>query len=161
MEICIGRYNVLIDDFDKESVEKIKWYVATIKKDGLVYFSHPRKIKIDGRYVSKELRLHRYIMGCKSCDGMIIDHINGNTLDNRRENLRVCNHSDSQKNRKIQSNNRSGHKGVTWSKKQNKWIAQIQDNHKKIHLGSFDDLEEAALAYKEKAKELFGEFVRS
>ena len=88
----------------------------------------------------------------------IVDHINGNTLDNRESNLRVCTHSDNCKNRKMHSNNKTGFKGV--SLKDGKYVAQIQfkGNHK--HLGLFDTAIEATIAYNEKAKTIFGQFAR-
>jgi len=86
-----------------------------------------------------------------------IDHINGNSLDNRLINLRECSHKENHGNRK-KEDNVSGFKGV--SPKDKKWQARICHNYKRIYLGLFETAEEAAKAYDAKARELFGRFAR-
>jgi hypothetical protein len=86
------------------------------------------------------------------------DHINGDTLDNRRKNLRPATRLQSAKNHRIQKNNTSGCKGV--NKHGNRWRARIGFNGKKLHIGVFDTKAAAEAAYEAKAVELFGEFVR-
>jgi hypothetical protein len=107
----------------------------------------------------KVVRMHRIIVNAP--EGMVIDHINGNSLDNRRENLRVCTHAQNIHNQKMNAKNTSGYKGVVWNKVYKKWYARIKINRKFKHIGVFDDAEEAAHAYDEKAIELFGEFART
>ena len=87
-----------------------------------------------------------------------IDHINGDPLDNRIENLREATIQQNGCNRGKNKNNSSGYKGVTWHKANKKWLAQIMHNGKNIYLGCFDLLEDAAEAYQAKAKELHGEY---
>jgi hypothetical protein len=87
-----------------------------------------------------------------------IDHINGDRSDNRISNLRMATNAQNQCNTKISSRNKSGYRGVFWVKVRKKWLAKIGLNKKKIHLGYFNNKEEAALAYNKKALELFGEF---
>jgi len=100
------------------------------------------------------LLLHRIILNAPK--DMQVDHINGNRLDNRRENLRLCTHQQNCMNRKPVT---PGYKGVSWAK--GKWRAQIRYQGYTHYLGNnFDAPEEAAQAYDEKAKELFGEFAR-
>lgn len=89
-----------------------------------------------------------------------IDHKNGNSLDDRIENLRLATGTQNAANSKLRVNNTSGYKGVTWSKKREKWIAQLQISGKGIYLGQFDDPAIAHSAYMKKAKEVFGEFAR-
>jgi len=89
-----------------------------------------------------------------------IDHIDGNKQNNNPSNLRIATNQDNQRNVKIQRNNTSGFKGVTYEKNRNKWKASIYDGTRKINLGRFKSPEEAHLAYKNKAIELFGEFAR-
>tara|TARA_R110000764_G_scaffold28636_7_gene67423 strand:- start:1849 stop:2334 length:486 start_codon:yes stop_codon:yes gene_type:complete len=101
--------------------------------------------------------LHRVIM--EAPDGMDVDHIDGNTLNNRKSNLRVCSHHENLMNRKKHKNNKSGVKGVSWYKNLNKWHAQIQCD-KKIHLGYYDDFDEAVKVRKEAEEKYFGEFNR-
>lgn len=89
--------------------------------------------------------LHRIIMSAGK--GVIIDHINGNKLDNRKCNLRICTKSQNGMNRPKQVNNTSGYKGVTWDKTNNKWTAQIMVNQKSIKIGRFSNIIDAAKAY--------------
>jgi len=87
-----------------------------------------------------------------------IDHINGDSLDNRLVNLRDCTHKENHGNRKKEINV-SGFKGV--SPIGNKWQARICHNYNRIYLGLFPTVEEAAFVYDLKAKELFGEYART
>lgn len=102
--------------------------------------------------------MHRLLM--TSPTGTMVDHINGNGLDNRKENLRVVTNSQNLMNRGKNKNNTSGYKGVLWDKVRNKWIALIGFNNKNIYLGRFFTKNEAAFAYNAKAEELFGEFAQ-
>lgn len=101
-------------------------------------------------------RLHRYLMDCP--DGLVIDHINHNPLDNRRNNLRICTQQENDFNKSIQSNNTSGIPGVYFVKNRNKWQAQIKINRKNIFLGYFKTKEEAAEARRQAEIEYFGEY---
>ena len=92
--------------------------------------------------------------------GMVIDHINHNGLDNRRENLRICTNAENQRNRGKQKNNTSGYKGVDWRKDHKKWRARINKDNKTIHIGYYNIIEEAARAYDAKAKELHGKYAQ-
>lgn len=87
-----------------------------------------------------------------------VDHINHIRTDNRIENLRMVTNQQNQMNRIKQVNNTSGYKGITFDKKRRKWHAQIKHNQKCIHIGYFNDIEEAREAYNKKARELFGEY---
>lgn len=102
--------------------------------------------------------MHREIM--KPPKGMDTDHINGNGLDNRRCNLRVCNKSQNMMNRGKTKENTSGYKGVAWDKRAKKWKAHIRINSKLIYLGLFITKEEAALVYNKASKEYFGEYAK-
>ena len=88
-----------------------------------------------------------------------IDHCVGNKLNNSLENLRWCTESQNMHNRTINSNNTSGIKGVHYQNKTNKWRATIMLNNIRIHIGLFETKDEAELARKIKAKELFGSFL--
>ena len=88
----------------------------------------------------------------------IIDHINHNVLDNRKNNLRICTQNDNAKNKSKQINNTSGVTGVSWYKRYEKWRVRIQANNKDILIGYFDDKEEAIKARKEAEIKYFGEF---
>ena len=90
----------------------------------------------------------------------LIDHINGNTLDNRIENLRAATVHENGYNSKIASNNTSGSKGVVWSKKSNKWFVRVSHNKKRITVGYFEDLSDAQSAAQNAREKFNGEFAR-
>jgi hypothetical protein len=97
-------------------------------------------------------------MGARS--GEQVDHINGDTLDNRIRNLRICSCAENLRNRGITKNNSSGFKGMSWHKECRRWQARIKYLGRDLHIGLFDDLFEAARAYDKKAAEIFGKFAR-
>jgi hypothetical protein len=111
------------------------------------------KSTINGKVVA----LHHVIIGVIP-SGMEVDHRNTNTLDNRRSNLRFATKSQNAANRPKPISNTSGYKGVSWDKRCKKWYTAIQYEGNGYFLGRFDDKLNAAMAYNEKAKELFGEF---
>jgi len=94
----------------------------------------------------------------KANSGEVVDHINHNLLDNRRQNLRICTPSENKRNRVLAKNNSSGYKGVNWSKGANKWRTQISINGKQKHLGLFNNILLAAEAYDSAAQKYYGEF---
>jgi len=106
--------------------------------------------------------MHREILGLCYQDGKIGDHKrSGDTLDNRRNNLRVTNMSGNAKNARIRDDNTSGHKGVRLHVPNGKWMARIQFNGKRISLGYFVNKDDAGRAYRDAAKEYHGEFART
>jgi hypothetical protein len=114
-------------------------------------------IKKDGRWTTKAM--HRVIAGAG--DRETVDHINRNTLDNQKSNLRIVTRSQSSMNRKNNfSNSQSGFRGVVPVKRKNceRWLAQIRLEGKLIYIGIFPSKTEAAKAYNSKALELFGTF---
>jgi len=104
------------------------------------------------------LVLERAIRGRSLQRNEYTDHVNGNKLDNRRENLRLATPEQNAHNRGPQTNNTSGMKGVYWHKKAGKWAAYITINKRYQYLGLHTSLNEAAKAYNEAAIEFFGEF---
>jgi hypothetical protein len=88
-----------------------------------------------------------------------LDHINGDTSDNRIENLREANSSENMMNRRIFSNNKSGYKGVSWSKFHGKWFVYVDVNKVRKNYGYYDDLEIAALLASEVRDLHHGNFV--
>jgi hypothetical protein len=107
----------------------------------------------------KKIYMHRLIANVPS--GLMVDHINDDSLDNRRENLRVCTNAQNLVNTGKPKSNTSGFKGVSWSKFAKKYQAYISKNGKRFHLGYFDDNTTAALAYDYAAIELHGPFAKT
>lgn len=125
------------------------------------YFSHfdskSKKWYVHRKEKGKTKSLHRDILQPNSTQ--LVDHINGNTLDNRKSNLRLCTKSENNFNVTTnRKNNTSGYKGVSWNKQQNKWKAYIQYNKKNIFLGYFLLASEAAKVYNKAAVKYHGNF---
>lgn len=107
---------------------------------------------------AKPVHLHQFIM---NANGKIVDHENHDTLDDRKENLRVIADSNNSRNRKSRnSNNKSGYRNVCWSNSENKWIVQLQINKKNTCLGKFeyDELDKAGQFAEEMRQKYYGEF---
>ena len=100
----------------------------------------------------KTRHMHKFIM--PHVDKMVVDHANGDGLDNRKSNLRYCTISENAFNQKVRSDNKSGFKGVYFSSTYKKWTSEIYVNKKKIHLGRYNTKDEAAKAYKKASLEL-------
>lgn len=90
----------------------------------------------------------------------VIDHRDGDALNNRWANLRLADKSLNAANMRTPKSNTSGRKGVTWLRREKKWLAQIKVNGRRRALGYFDDKDEAAAAYENAARASFGEFAR-
>ena|ERR1035438_1753177 len=140
---------VLVDDEDVERIAALTVYIGT---NGYAYFS------IWSNGASRPDTLHSFIMG-GARKGFHIDHINGDKLDNRKENLRFTSPSRNQVNRhKLNKNSGSGVRGVTKrSSGPNPFIAQIMVNRRMKYLGSFPTLESARIARKSAELSLYGE----
>ena len=105
---------------------------------------------------SKGILLHRLIMN--PGDDMVVDHINHDKLDNRKDNLRICSTRQNTMNQGISKNNTSGITGIGWDKSSNKWIAYIKVNYRQITLGRFTNLDDAIQARMDAEIEYFGEY---
>jgi hypothetical protein len=110
----------------------------------------------------KAVLIHRLVaalyFGIDAIKDKEIDHINGNKLDNRISNLRICTRTENMRNKGKQNNNTSGFKGVVYLKRDKKWRAQIKVNNKLKYLGQFENKIDAALEYDKAAKLYFKEF---
>lgn len=138
----------IVDDDMYEFLSQWKWRSAKDKNTWYAVRSIARKT----------IGMHRVITNASP--GQLVDHWNGDGLYNVRQNLRVCTDGQNRANRRIQKNNKSGFKGVCWSKDKKKFHAYITSGNI-IHLGYFNDPEAAARAYDAKARELHGEFART
>jgi hypothetical protein len=106
----------------------------------------------------EEVRLHRLIAGAQ--EGMDVDHINGDGLDNRKANLRVCTHQENMANQPKREGGSSSFKGVCWDESKGKWAAKLTVNGETKNLGRFDSEADAAMAYDREASKCFGAFAR-
>jgi hypothetical protein len=139
----------IVDDEDFEYLSQWKWYANFHKKYGKYY----ARANIGN---GKKVQLHRLIVKCPK--GFEVDHINHNTLDNTKGNLRIVTKSQNQMNATINSVNKVGMKGVTF--RRGKYHVTITKNKKRIYLGKFENANQAGSVYDIYAKELFGEFAK-
>jgi len=131
-------------DADMAHLNDVQWHV-----------NHQYAVRTDN--VNKSvIRMHRAIMGINDSN-VFVDHINGDTLDNRRCNLRLCSPDENSRNQRKQEMKTSQFKGVSLHKNGN-WIAQIAVSKTKIYLGCFPTQEQAAHAYDVASKHYFGQF---
>lgn len=148
---------VLVDDEDYPLLSRHTWY---IRSASVTNFYPATTLLVRDTGLRKLIAMHHMIMGVG-----LIDHINGNKLDNRKENLRHATYSQNGANTKKPRSNRgkiptSKYKGVSRSRTEGKWIAQIGKDDARYCLGRFNDEKEAARAYNAKALELYGEFAK-
>lgn len=143
--------SAIVDDADYEDIASYRWVVN--------YYGYAvRSAHKDAGYGATKL-MHRHVMN--PTKDQLIDHINGNRLDNRRSNLRIATYSENQRNRGKQNNNTSGFKGVVLLKdhsRRKKWAAQIKANGKQIRIGYYHTPEEASQEYIEASNKHYGEF---
>lgn len=141
------KFTVLYDEEDTELLAQYTWHIT----HGYAATNGRRP---DGsRFM---LSIHRRIM--EPPDGMQVDHRNGDKLDNRKANLRICTSAENTRNQNVSKANSSGFKGVYWSRNAKKFAAQIQFNGRLKYLGLFQTALEAARAYNKVATISFGEF---
>jgi hypothetical protein len=139
----------LVDEEDFERLIKFRWCLTN---------RYPSRRVVTGHKKSRIQYLHRFLMGNPTV--LQIDHRNGNKLDNRKENLRLATNTQNNWNKGKTSRNTSGVAGVSWFKQTRKWHAQIRVGGKRLHLGYFSSLDEAAQARNRVAKEKHGEFFK-
>lgn len=141
-------YKILVDEIDFNRVKNFTWGITHSGNNVYAKFTMhlPNNKKTS-------IAMHRLIMSFPN--GFLIDHINGNGLDNRRENLRLCNSQQNSFNRKPYRW-KTLPKGV--SKKLNRFISRITINKTTINIGSYKTIEEAKDAYNLKANDIFKEY---
>lgn len=145
-----GKYAV-VDDGDFEWLTQWKWFFAK---------GYANRTGSKGRkYRGKDIPMHRQILDAP--DGLQVDHINGDTLDNRRRNLRLVTSAQNHWNQAPVRGITSKYKGVSWDKPRHKWTAHITCHYEQKNIGRFCSEEEAARAYDQEARRLFGEFART
>jgi hypothetical protein len=160
---------VIVDDFaeiylyDKNQNIVGKTKIDTDDVDKCKNYKFFLKISKGGKqYVQQRIgRMHlsHIVTGFVKQKGYEIDHINGDSLDNRKENLRIVTHQHNMMNQRVlPSNNTSGEIGVTWNKRVGRWDAQLKLNGKHIYLGTYDNIEDAIAARKNGEIKYFGEY---
>lgn len=141
MIIKILNYKVKIDKEDYDKIKGISWFIQyPSKRNNKPYVRG--NIHKNNKVI--KCRLHRFILGLNSYNNDPVDHINGDTLDNRKINLRIVNSSENSLNRtSLNSNNTSGYHGVSYDKTNNCYRAYVQINKKRKFLGTFKTDKEA------------------
>lgn len=143
---CYDGQSFMIDIDDYSVAKDYTWHIDP---------NHYAISKINGRVI----KLHRLIMGVVDCPDVEIDHINRNTIDNRKCNLRIADRSLNCYNQRLSKYNTSGHSGVYKSKNYDKWCVQISHQGKRYYLGSYATLEDAIAVRKQSELELFNELL--
>lgn len=135
-------FKILLDDEDYEWAKSYSWH-----------FVNDRPAARIGR---KYIGIHRLIMGVKTGEDVIVDHIDGNPLNNQKSNLRICNRFENQQNRKTNKNNTLP-KGIRLLPS-GKYNVRVQTYNKRVIVGTFDTLEKAVEERNRVAKQLHGPF---
>lgn len=133
--------------FDIEDYEQIKKYNWTSNADGYA----------DSTYKRKHIPMHRLVMKCND-ETLVVDHINHNIKDNRKNNLRIVTPQQNAMNRVIYSNNTSGVTGVSWNERDQLWVSYITYKYKTIRLGCYVNFNDAVKARKKAEEKYFGEY---
>ncbi len=152
IQLTQGKVAVVDDDLFNY-LNQFKWYANNL--NGKFYAVRRFMVKKGKQSV---ILMHRDIM--KPNKGFVIDHIDGDTLNNSINNLRICKHEENLRNQKINKNNKSGFKGVYFCKQRNKFRAEIKKDRQKYFLGLFIDPKDAASAYNKAAIKFHGEFAK-
>jgi len=138
----IVRAKIDLDDYEKFKTFPYSFYVQNYSGSYYIYSNH----YVNGK--RKHISLHRLILGDPK--GLVVDHINGDTLDNRKSNLRAVTQAANTQNRnRAKRNSSSGVRGVYFSKQIKRWVATVDVDRKRIQVGCFKELADAEIAVKE------------
>lgn len=138
----------LVDDEDFEYLNQFNW---NAKKDCNTFYAVRSQSK------NQQIRMHRVLLGVTD-KSIVVDHIDGNGLNNQKSNLRKATNSQNIRNRRPKRNSSSKYLGVCWRKHLGKWDAQIEIGGVSKYLGSFTNENDAAIAYNKAALAAWGEF---
>lgn len=144
-------YVAYVDDCDAILVSPYKWTLL---------ISQTTKAYATASINGERILLHRFLLGLVKYDPRQVDHKDNNGLNCVRDNMRICTRTQNTANTGLRSNNKTGYKGVVFNKNGTAYKAQVQLEGTKINLGMYTDPIEAALAYDDAAKKLFGEFAK-
>lgn len=149
----------IVDDEDFEYLSNNFKWIACKKRDAWYVKAHLHsKYYGEANNKSRHVYMHRILLNAKNNEQ--VDHINGDGLDNRRENLRICDNAQNHWNVGKQKNNKSGFKGVSFCKLTNSWKVRIHIRNKEKWLGRYKDINEAVKIYNEAVMKYYGEFGR-
>ena len=151
-----GIFNIKIDKEDYEKIRIYPWAISKVRMTSGIYLYYASSCAANKIYGTG--LLHRIVMNAPLDKD--VDHINGDTCDDRKFNLRFCVQEQNSRNSRTRTNNKSGHKGVCWDKSCNKWMAYIMSNYTHHTLGYFDDINDAVKCREDAEKKYFGEFRR-
>lgn len=155
LDVSVPSNPTAVSKIDPEDLERVINYKKN--KNRLRWILHDSSPDyVWGNYVistDRKERLHRFVLDLKD-PTLVVDHINGDTLDNRKLNLRIINRAENNKNIRKRINNSSGYTGVYLNEKSGLYVASVQLNSKKLYLGKFDTLEQANIAYRTAIKVL-------
>lgn len=143
----------IVDDKDYETVNAYSWFAKKGSRGG--YYA-ARNSRCGGKRIT--LWMHRQILGITFNNNLEVDHIDHDSLNNKRSNLRIVSTSQNQMNQRHRCCGSSKFKGVYRKNGDSKWCSRIRKNGRLLYLGLFPEEAEAARAYDLAARELFGEF---
>ena len=136
----------IVDGKDFEWLNQWKWYAVKTKYQ----FYAGRTLILVGEQTMQFM--HRLILSAEK--GEEVDHINRNSLDNRRENIKICTRSENNRNRQVFGT--SKYRGVCWNKGSKKWASYLVTEYEKFYLGLFKEEKDASDAFNKKYKEIHG-----
>jgi hypothetical protein len=148
-----GRW-ATIDPEDAENVLQYRWYIDRSNRSGREY-ARSNVYLPNGKHTT--ILMHRLIAGFPGTRS-VVDHRNGDGLDNTRANLRVCSYSNNLMNQRPRTDGTSRFKGVSWNTKRSKWVVNIQIKGRNTYIGLAECEEEAAVLYNIAAQLFYGEY---
>jgi hypothetical protein len=154
-----GNHFVIVDDDDFDLVSKYKWHLQRGETHNTYYVYMNNIYNKHPDFHQKCIPIHRLILGVND-RRLDVDHIDQNGLNNQRSNIRISTRTQNQRNRRLQKNNTSGYKGVSWRSDRRRWKANIKFEGKLLHLGLFTCPQAAARAYNNAAIKYFGDFAK-
>lgn len=155
--------NIIIKSKNKKYIIKIDPEDIGTLKDKNIWLAFrdnkPMSVRVADRGDKKGTILSRYLLNPPK--NMVVDHINRNPLDNRRENMRICTQMENTRNKTKQSNNTSGIPSVEWQKDANMWRVRVKYLGNKIHIGYFKNKLEAGYVRDQVIMQLHGEYAKT
>ncbi len=147
--------HALVDAEEYPRLARYSWHAFHDKKDGRWLAVRGERVHVGGHSITRNIWMHRELLDVPA--GMLVEHLNGDGLDNRKANVQVTTRAARYAKLGKLSTNTSGYRGVTFYARTGKWRVQIRCDGTTTHIGYFTTAEEAAVAYDRKAREVFGD----